>query len=646
MNTLVTVFTGTLVQESPLSVSGIDRASAVDSPLAMVDGKPILAGRGLKGAAVAMARRFFDPLPRSVSESLGQQTSLRRSAWEFASTQPQGDRRTAIRANVGILQKTAARAKGVLFDTETVPTGTRWPVVFRVDWRLAGDEAEEAEGILGYVLSRHWAEGRCWLGGSVARGLGWCRVDNLFAHRLDSAAYETWIESGRTTLRGPLPSIPTVEPTRSWHFRTRDVRIRFGEYVPEADGEVWGLDMLAVGVHDSEQGVQRLGDGQWARPTCALNGPAIAEVATDRPILMDGDRPVLPGSTVRGPLRHALSRAHRAAGETVTDPHEVHGKVGTQDVAGKVFGTVDQSSRVLIRDGIAEGAWAAARLHMHAEDEFSAGSYGSAKRDAVRLLRGTFPIRIVIDGPDAVTVNDLAARIERQLALGALSHLPVGGHKTRGAGWGRFEPGEWQATDVVKTRDWASATDDGVSSKRAMSTRPPDGGTAKSEHPERQRASVRVSIVSAPVAASTPMTLGACSALAKEQLAAAAEASIRWWCEPAPVFPLPRPIRCSGIGWPVDSTPIEEAIFFSPNASCRIAPSGGGWRMVTIAEVPDGMDSATAIHGATVIETRARLHGNATRFANATLERATVVVREWHVDGAPVGFTMTSGGRR
>ncbi len=65
---------------------------------------------------------------------------------------------------------------------------------------------------------------------------------------------------------------------------------------------------------------------------------------------------------------------------------------------GKAFGTVSKSSRILIRDARAEGEWAAAKLHMHAEDEFSAGSYGSAKRDAVRVLRGTFPVRIVVEG--------------------------------------------------------------------------------------------------------------------------------------------------------------------------------------------------------------------------------------------------------
>jgi hypothetical protein len=47
----------------------------------------------------------------------------------------------------------------VLYDREVVPAGTRWPLVFRVDASHAGTEFEEAEGILGYVLKRHWMEG-------------------------------------------------------------------------------------------------------------------------------------------------------------------------------------------------------------------------------------------------------------------------------------------------------------------------------------------------------------------------------------------------------------------------------------------------------------------------------------------------------
>ncbi|GBD27734.1 hypothetical protein HRbin30_03089 [bacterium HR30] len=453
----LTLFTATLVQDSALTVSGLDRESSADHPFTLVDGVPTLVGRGLKGAAVAMAKRFFDPLPRAVSDDI-KYGALRRSVWEFANATPMdSDVIPRLRAGVGIRHKTGARAKGVLYDREVIPAGTKWALHFRVDWSYAENESEasEAEGILGYVLAEHWAKGRCWLGGDVARGLGWCHLEDLKAYRLDESSYERWVQSDRKELPPPLETVPTVEPTRSWCFRTLDVELVFGEYQPNPGEPAWGLDMLAIGPHNAEGMVQPTGDGTWAKPSwVASETPTPETIFTDRPILMDGARPLIPGSSVRGPLRHAFSRAERAAGRNVQDPHLVQGNVGDNDPAGQAFGTVNRSSRILIRDARAEGEWAAAKLHMHAEDEFSAGSYGTAKRDAVRLLKGVFPVRIVVEGPTPQEVEPLVALIDRQIALGALGHLPIGGHKTRGCGWGRWEPKGWRIDDVKATRTW------------------------------------------------------------------------------------------------------------------------------------------------------------------------------------------------
>ena len=63
-STRLTIFTATLVQDSALSVSGIDRESTSDQPftMTMINGQPVpvLSGRGLKGAAVAMARQAVE----------------------------------------------------------------------------------------------------------------------------------------------------------------------------------------------------------------------------------------------------------------------------------------------------------------------------------------------------------------------------------------------------------------------------------------------------------------------------------------------------------------------------------------------------------------------------------------------------------
>ncbi len=636
MTTKLTLFTATLVQDSALSVSGLDRESSADQPFTLVDGVPTLVGRGLKGAAVAMARRFFDPLPRAVSDDI-QHGALRRSAWEFTDATTTGTPR--LRAGVGIRHKTGARAGGVLYDREVMPAGTQWKLHIRVDRSYTLDDAEfaEAEGILGYILAEHWAKGRCWLGGAVARGLGWCHLEDLKAYRFDETAYEAWVKSGRTTLPAALTDVPVVPPTRSWCFRTLDVNISFGEYKPNPDDAVWGLDMFAVGPHDTERTVQPTGDGQWAKPAWAMKTKTPDALAADRALLMENGRPLLPGASVRGVLRHAFSRMVRACGKDVQDPHLVQGDVGREDPAGQAFGTVSRSSHILIRDARAEDGWAAARLHMHAEDEFSAGSYGTAKRDAVRLLRGTFRVRIVVEGETAKDVEPLIQLIDRQVALGALGHLPIGGHKTRGAGWGRWEKvGCWVNHDVTKTRDWTPQKESGE-------VTPPGTPSPHSLIEASSPSGAYVRTETGKVA--TPLTLGAAAKLAKAALGEGA--IVAWWCDPTIDLLLTSPPATFGRQWPPDDKmlQVDEVAFYAERAVWRAVRTHDGARYVLIEEIAS--DKAD-VKPARVRQTPARLHGFH-RFSSANTGPGSVLLREWHVGDEILGFTLekvvTSTGR-
>ncbi len=627
MTTRLTLFTATLVQDSALSVSGLDRETSADQPFALVDGVPILVGRGLKGAAVALARRFFQPpLPRAVSDDI-ERGALRRSAWEFSDATTTGVPR--IRAGVGIRHKTGARADGVLYDREVIPAGTKWELRFRVDRSYALDDAEftEAEGILGYVLAEHWAKGRCWLGGGAARGLGWCHLEGLKAYRFDEISYDKWVSDGRP--REPKVAsivVPVVSPTRSWCFRTLEVNVSFGEYKPDPNEAAWGLDMFAVGPHDSERALQPTSDGQWAKPAWATNAQTPDALSTDRALLMEGGRPLLPGASVRGPLRHVFSRLERAAGHDVEDPNRKNAKVGRDDPAGRHFGTIDQSSRILIRDARAEGEWAAAKLHMHAEDEFSAGSYGSAKRDAVRMLRGTFPVRIVVEGATNEEVEPLVKLIDRQVALGALGHLLVGGHKTRGAGAGHWEAKAWVNDDVTKARDREPSPKPKEAQRSAHSKgsfiKPPGDGDAW------------VRTTSDMV--TQPLTLGEAATLARIALG---DKLVAWWCDPTIDLGLCRPPTTFGREWPPEDNKllVDEIAFFAERAVWRAVRTGSGARFVHIEEVTSKVDDAKPIR---VVHTPARLHGSQ-RFSSANTGQGNVLLREWHDGDEILGFTLT-----
>src|SRR5579875_911694 len=626
----LTLFTAVLVQDSALTVSGLDRESSADHPFTLVDGVPTLVGRGLKGAAVAMAKRFFHPLPRAVSDDV-KHGALRRSVWEFANAIPMDSAIIPrLRAGVGIRHKTGARAKGVLYDREVIPAGTKWSLHFRVDWSYVEDEneAKEAEGILGYVLAEHWAKGRCWLGGDVVRGLGWCHLEDLKAYRLDEEGYDLWITSGREELPSPLETVPTVKPTRSWCFRTLDVEIVFGEYQPNSCEPAWGLDMLAIGPHDAEGVIQSTGDGTWAKPSwVALETPAPEAIFTDRAILMDGARPLIPGASVRGPLRHAFSRAERAAGRTVQDPHLVQGNVGDDDPGGQAFGTVNRSSRILIRDARAEGEWAAAKLHMHAEDEFSAGSYGTAKRDAVRLLKGVFPVRIVVEGPTPQEVEPLVELIDHQVALGALGHLPIGGHKMRGAGWGHWQPKGWCVDDVKAARTWTpSATSQQAAHEDEHGLR----DFLDAAKPED--ACVRIA---SGTMNGVRLTFGQAACLAKNALGNMT--LIAWWCDPSIDLSVSHPPKTFGTTWPDAGTlQVDEIAFYAERAVWRAVRTSGGARRVFIEEVdPDTSDGEMV----KVVHIPARLH-SFRRFSAANTERGKVLLRQWFEGDEVLGFTL------
>lgn len=681
--TVKTVFTATLVQDSALSVGGIDRQSTADQPLALIDGTPVLSGRGLKGAAVAMARRFFRDLPRSISEDLDREEALVRSAWEFrdAKADAKAERfKLGLRAGVGILHKTGARAQGVLYDREVVEAGAKWPLTLCVDWywaEAAKEKPELVESILHYVLAEHWANGRCWLGGGAARGLGWCHLEGLRAYRLDQEAYDRW-RRNESVLPEKTAQLTPASPTRSWYFREKEIELCAGEYFPKGknnttDKTSWGLDMLAIGPHS--QSVQHqpfVAAAHWVLPRWATPNPkleTLETIETNRAIAMEGGVPLLPGSSLRGPLRHAASRLRRQAGEDITDPnarkrrdagqksgeqaqgspHETNTREHTSapaDSVAQLFGTVETSSRLLICDGHAKpdakgNRWLAARMHMHAEDEFSAGSYGSAKREAVRLLRATFQVRLVLEGPDRDAIEKDCTALDKLIALGELGHLPLGGHKTHGAGGGRWvAEKEWRSCDVPTALEVAEPTPPAA---------PPERKAKREERklPKQPDASAapRHSVQTTPLSLDHAIeTLGQAAAVALQHLGGQLTC---WWCEPK-INLDQGSFDPFGTSWDsIDSQEcirssvlIDEAIFYSEHASIRFARTRAGMKAVLLrleeeASTPRDTTSRPRVF-------HAWRHDERWRFPSLAGKTGTFLFYEWRHGDAILGHTATA----
>lgn len=645
-----TVFTAILVQDSALSLSGIDSDPAADQAFTRVDGVPVISARGLKGAAVAMARRCFrDPLPRSVSDPPTGKRALVRSAWRFEHARQLVERsQLPRRAGVGIAQATGARAEGVLYDVEVVPAGARWRLELHVDWRLAravDEDPEDVEGILGYVLDAQWAEGRCWLGGGVARGLGWCHLEreSLRAHRLTGEQYQSWRASKDRPLPEPEPHFPRSAPSRSWCFRTLELTIPFGAHRPEPSGAAWGVDMLAIGAHDRASAAQLGEDHHWVRSRQRVDS-ADDVLATRRAIAMEDGRPILPGASLRGPLRHAYSRQLTSLGQKIDDPHDATRQPVTRDEpdeAMKLFGTLKRSSRLLIRDGAAAEDWLAARLQQHAEDELAGGSFGSAKRDAVRLLAATFKIQLLLEGPDEPTIQPLIEAVDRTIALGELGHLPLGGHKTRGAGWSRWQRSstQWKNCDVVSSAPppasaAASPQPAGDKERREQEIGSPLGRGDQVVSADR-RPEPRGAVVADETSELGELPFLTLGEAAQRARAAMTGALSCWWCEPRIDLAVQHPPLTFGRTWPDDATlSVDEVVFFGERESWRAARTRSGWRvfLLRLADDPQGSAVRRDVPATLHVSPQARFSANLPAAAAITLH-------EWRRGTEVLGFT-------
>ncbi len=269
---------------------------------------------------------------------------------------------------------------------------------------------------------------------------------------------------------------------------------------------------------------------------------------------------------------------------------------------------------------------------MNAEDAAPEEARGEtkrfrAKRDAIRMLKGVFPIRIVVEGPTPDEVEPLVALIDRQIALGALGHLPIGGHKTRGAGWGHWQTKGWCDNDVKAARTWTP------------SEKPQQEGREGGHEPRDffnapEAADVWVHIEHGTMGGAA-LTLGEAAELARKALGETA--LVAWWCDPAIDLTLTAPPATFGREWPVgEKLLIEEVAFYSERAVWRAARTATGAHWVVIAEVNSDTTGATQVK---VVHMPARLHGFQ-RFAAANTGRGKVLMRQWYIGDEILAFTI------
>ena len=500
-----TLISGTLVQLTAFSTGGRNPHGRVDSPVARDgQGRLTLRGSGLAGAFISTASRLFgDKLPREVTAGApGEQVEWRREArakdpdadlprlpesvWRFHTSHPLGAPQgpaLEVRSGVGIRQDTGAAAEGLKYEVETVPAGTRWPFLLEVDEYR--DPEHKALPIALHVIDA-WC-GICVLGRNVARGLGWMRIDtdSLKILRLDPEDADLWPDANRT----PAASFTELardkskrrlldEPRRSADSTKIDpkgIRPYHGtgtiEIGAAADEDTWGLDTLSVGASEAIRDLQ---------------DDALASLVESHPAELDPDivlawtrqsgrkpHPFIPGSGLRGPLRHSLSWWRRSRhNETVQDPNATAGRKALarkkkRDLVPieRLFGSGTYSGALLLSDAELEhpetfGNDAILFLEQHAEDEFTGGTYAEAKFNRVALVRGTFKFHYLIEADSEAELRQFRVLLAQLQALGKERQIPIGGANWRGHGWVRWSlelppESEPEQADIHTDPEWA-----------------------------------------------------------------------------------------------------------------------------------------------------------------------------------------------
>ena len=441
-----TLFIGTLLQTTALSVGGRDLPGSVtDAPLCR-DGlnRFTLRGQSLAGALVATARQL-GTVPEYISGSVagsGKDTPPP-SRWRSFASHPTSNPQTEIRQHVCIDARTGAAKDNGLFNLETLPAGVKWPFLLEVDSR--GSEGANAEAIAWHAL-QEWQAGRCYLGREVARGLGWMQLQNLQIIRLDADNPEhlaVWPNSARANdypnyLRElaqrfgdaatqPAPQWP--QRNTAWTQITIPFRILVGE---KPDG--YGLDSLSIGGHAESEVLAEWQDNHFLAPTSLKQASRSELFDPDFALVMSGPagnrQPFIPGSALRGPLRHALERYYQAKGEMSAMEATLHRFFGDLDrVDGKAI-----AAALLVSDvRLSDPDWKAAWFQLHAEDEFTAGAYGSSKFDRLALVKAEFVGSLVLQArTDAIDEFKPLLEIIKQLAEGG--QVAIGGGQWRGHG--------------------------------------------------------------------------------------------------------------------------------------------------------------------------------------------------------------------
>lgn len=457
-----TLFIGTLHQASDMSTGGSGTHDAMDSDMPVAkdgQGRFILRGTTLAGALVYTLNKLNLDIPPEVSG--GDESQLTSSVWQVHNSHlcDNACPVTLLRQYVSIDPYSSTAKDGALFDMEVLPKGQTWTFCLEVDTlnqAKATDGPYDAEQLAALALL-NWQEEGLFIGRRVAAGTGRFFLKELSTIRLDLQAADRWpvnttslhqaiadlrkksygTEIDATELAKEVLSLdsgrintPYLTPHRAVHHIQLSAGLHYlnNEGASnETDDEPWGLDGFFIGGHASEMPFT-LHDAHddWDQHLQLPPGYTLCEDdIPDKRFVADADyQPYIPGSSVRGVLRSYLYRQYAEDQVVLAELDEL-------------FGTLERSSNLYVGDAhLSSNDWQGMVLHNHAEDEFSAGVYGSNKFVRFSVIQAEFSSEIVVEAPRSQKqLYRWCQLLEEAFQAGSKSQLAIGAKQWVDSGW-------------------------------------------------------------------------------------------------------------------------------------------------------------------------------------------------------------------
>lgn len=382
---------------------------------------------------------------------------------------------SAIRDGVGIdrISKTSANASSAKFDLEVLPKGIKTEL--RIE--LAHNATQQDEILLAATLAE-WQEGRCWLGGRVARGLGAFELEKVRLVKRDMSESkaivsflkvdDVWsnnnefVTEDKEWLKEQLKEKAFCEAdicskdfpdtkkfiAQSFMKIEFELKMKSAFLVNDTVASAWrGVDSFPLlsnssAFFDLSQGAKPLLPGSSLRGVIRSQAEKIARTLTT----LKASKKASSKEALEHFLQHcpACNPLERRTDEPLANCGDLlKGKVSSDKELGdselclacRLFGSSRLGSRLIVEDSEANENLVKKMYDFVAIDRFTGGARDKAKFDAVTAIKPSFKVRIHLENPKKWELGWLVLTL-RDLKDGL---VPIGFGAAKGFGQVRVD---------------------------------------------------------------------------------------------------------------------------------------------------------------------------------------------------------------